>query len=164
MIKKHLIALFVDTSNTDTPTWTRIKKSTEIAIAMDAQTEEYDYIADEIPTTELEQYKPSIDQPLKMLENEPDFQYFWDLFYHMRIGEEAKTKCMIVFLFDNKGTSESPAYSAWSGECTIAFDEMNGNDSELSFNLALGADTKIGTATVTGTAPDYVPTFTEGEG
>lgn len=162
MIKKHLIALFIDTGTGETPTWTRIKKSTELTISMDAQTEDYDYIADENPTTELTQYKPSIDQPLKMIKDEPDFEYFWKMFFNMKVGEEAKTNYLMVFMFDKKGSDNAIAYGAWSGECTIAFDELNANDSELSFNLALGATVKKGTATVTGTAPDYTPVFTEG--
>ena len=84
------------------------------------------------------------------------------MFFNMKVGEEAKTNYLIVFMFDKKGAAEAITYGAWSGECTIAFDELNANDSELSFNLALGATVKKGTATVTGTAPDYTPVFTEG--
>ena len=93
MIKRHQIALFVNTaaSGAGSPSWTRIKKSTELTISMDGQTEDFDYIADEGPTTELTGYKPSIDQPLKMIKGEPDFDFFWDLFYKMKVGEEAKT-------------------------------------------------------------------------
>ncbi len=164
MIKKHMIALFIKTGMTEDaepkPIWTRIKKSTELEISMEAKTEEYDYIADERPTTEIEEYKPSIKQLLKMIKGEPDFDYFWSMFYNMKVGNDAKTEYMIVFMFDNKGTAEAPAYAAWSDECTISFESLNGNNSELAFDIALGANTKKGTATVTGTAPDYVPVFT----
>ncbi len=164
MIKKHLIALFVDTSDSSTPAFKRIKKSTELTIAMNAETEDYDYIADEYPTTEIEKYKPSIEQPLKMIAGEDDFEYFFEFFRDMKVGDDAKTKAMVVFLFDNQGTDQSPAYGAWLTTATITMNEMNGNDSELNFQIGFGGDTKVGTATVTGTAPDYVPTFTEGQG
>ena len=66
MIKKHQIGLFVDTSDTSTPAYKRLKKSTELTISMEAETEDYDYIADESPTTELTEYKPEIEQPLRL--------------------------------------------------------------------------------------------------
>ena len=54
IIKKHRIGLFVNTGTKASPTWKRIKKSTELTLAMNPETEDYDYIADESPTTELE--------------------------------------------------------------------------------------------------------------
>ena len=76
MIKKHRIGLFVNTAASGMPAFKRIKKSTELTIAMNPETEDYDYIADENPTTEHLGYKPEIEQPLKMISGEDDFEYF----------------------------------------------------------------------------------------
>lgn len=161
MIKKHQIAVFVNTAKTaDSPTWARIKKSTELTFTMDAETEDVDYISDESPTSELKEYKPSIEQPLKMIKGEPDFEYFWKLFYDLAVGNEARTQYLIVFMFDSTGSGIEAKYKAWSGDCIVVFDELNAVDSELSFSLAFGGTVKKGTASVTGTAPDYTPTFT----
>lgn len=161
MIKKHLIAVFINSGTASAPEWTRIKKSTELTLSMNPETEDVDYIADESPTTELSEYKPSIEQPLKMIEGEADFEFFWDRFYSMAVGNDARTQYLIVFMFDKTGTGESAAYRAWNGDCIISFNELNAVDSELSFDLMFGGTVKKGTATVTGTAPDYTPTFTE---
>lgn len=163
MIKKHQIALFFDTeAEPSTPSWKRIKKSTELTLSFNPETEEFDYIADENPTTELTKYVPTLEQPLKMYEDEPDFEYFWEKCYNLPTGSAARVPMLIVFMFGAEGSGSSAAYKAWQVDCMVSFNEMNGVDSELNFELLFGGTIKRGTVTVTGTAPDYVPTFTEG--
>lgn len=162
MITKPQIALFVNTATSGEENWARIKKSTELTISMEAETEDYEYIVDEIATTELLRYKPEIEQPLKMIAGESDFEFFWDMYYNMKVGEDAKCDLLIAFMFDNTGTSDKPSYRAWRTTATVTFDELAANDSELSFTFAFGKEVKKGTVSVTGTAPDYVPVFTEG--
>ena len=152
MVKKHLIALFLNTGTSDSPTWTRIKKSTELTIALNPETEEVDYIADENPTTELTKYAPSIEQPLKMIEGEPDFEFIWDRFFSLTTGESAKAEYMIVFMFDK---DETGAYKAWKGNAIVSCNELNAVDSEISFDLAFGGTVEKGTATVTSGSPSF---------
>lgn len=153
MIKKHLIALFINTGTGSAPAWTRIKKSTELTIALNPETEEVDYIADENPTTELSKYAPSIEQPLKMIEGEPDFEFIWERFFSLATGEDAKAEYMIVFMFDK---DTSGAYKAWKGNSIISCNEMNAVDSEIGFDLLFGGTVDKGTAKVV----DGTPTFT----
>lgn len=160
MIKKHQIAVFIDTSKEEEPDWIRIKKSTELTLAMNPSTEDIDYIADESPTTELASYSPKIEQPLKMIEGEKDFEAIWEKFYNMATGEAAKTRYLIVFMFDKTGEGVDAVYRAWSGSALVSFNELNAVNSELDFELAFGGTVEKGTASVTGTAPDYKPTFT----
>ena len=155
MVKKHLIALFLNTGSSSAPTWTRIKKSTELTIALNPETEEFDYIADENPTTELTKYAPSIEQPLKMIEGEEDFEYIWNKFYSLATGEDAKTEYMIVFMFDK---DTQGAYKAWKGSAIVSCNELNAVDSEINFDLAFGGTVEKGTATVV----SGTPTFTSG--
>lgn len=155
MVKKNKIALFVDTSTTSTPVWKRIKKSTELTIAANPETEEYDFIADENPTTELKNYNPEIEQPLKMVEGEDDFEYFWGKFYGLPTGEDAKTQLLLVYVFDKTTVGSTDHYKAWKVDATIVFNELNAVDSELNFNLNFAGDIAEGYATVT----DGVPTW-----
>lgn len=159
MIKKHQIGLFINTAASGAPTWTRIKKSTELTISMNPETEDVDYIADESPTTELTQYKPAISQPLKMIKDEADFEAIWPRFYDLKTGEEAKMDVLVVFIFDKDGTGATAKYKAWKTSALVAFNELNGVDSELSFDINFGGTIERGTCTLTGTAPDYTPTF-----
>lgn len=159
MVKKHRIALFVDKTPASTATWTRIKKSTELTIAMNAETEDYDYIADENPTTELLYYKPEIEQPLKMIKGEPDFDYFWEIFYELKTGEDCKTQAMLVFMFDSTEVSDVPYYKAWKVDCSVVMNELNANDSELNFNVNFAGDVEKGYATVSNGNPTWVATL-----
>ncbi|UKI52766.1 MAG: hypothetical protein L6V86_06325 [Treponema sp.] len=61
LIKKHKIGVFLNGGTSEAPDWVRIKKATEFTRSMNPETEERDYIADEHPTTELMDYKPSED-------------------------------------------------------------------------------------------------------
>ena len=148
MIKKHQIGLFVDTSDTSTANYARIKKSTDLTLSMEAETEDFDYIADENPTSELAYYKPEIEQPLKMIKDEPDFEYFWDMFYEMKVGEDAKTTAIVAFMFDKTEAGNKAYYKAWKVPVTVIFNELNAPDSELNFNLNFGGNVDKGYVTV----------------
>ena len=162
MIKKHQIGLFLDTAeaSASAPVWKRIKKSTELTISMNPETEDVDYIADESPTTELKQYKPAISQPLKMIEGEPDFEAVWPKFYDLKTGEDAKVNVLVVFIFDKDGTGATAKYKAWKTTALVTFNELHGVDSQLTFDINFGGTVERGTCTLTGTAPDYTPAFT----
>lgn len=161
MIKKHQIALFFDSGEEpSTPAWKRIKKSTELTLSFNPETEDFDYIADENPTTELTKYAPSLEQPLKMYEDEADFKFFFDKCYALPTGTAARVPMLIVFMFGATGSGAEAEYRAWKVDCMVSFNELNGVDSELNFELLFGGNIERGTVTVTGSAPDYVPTFT----
>lgn len=154
MVKKHQIALFVNTGTTASPTWKRIKKSTELTISLNPETADYDYIADENSTTELSKYKPTISQPLTMYETEDDFEFIWGKFYDLKTGSDARAEVMIVFMFDGDNTD---GYKAWKIDCAISCNEMNAVESTITFDILFGGTVTKGTATVT----SGVPTFTE---
>ena len=60
MIKKYHVALFLNGGTTTGPEWKQIKKSTDNTITMNAETQTFDYITDESPTTEINRYAPSL--------------------------------------------------------------------------------------------------------
>lgn len=159
-IKKHLVALYVDTTpENTTPSWIRIKKSTELTVAMNPETEDYDYIADESKTTELESYNPTIEQPLKMIQGEDDFDYFWDFYYQMKVGEDAKTNVLLVYMFESETKGTKEYFVAWRAGCSIVVNELNAVDSELSFDINFAGTVEKGWATVTDGTPTYVKTL-----
>jgi len=155
MIKKHMIALYINTGTTETPIWTRVKKSTKLTINMDAKTEDYDYIADESPTTELDKYQPKIEKnPLTMYEGEPDFEAIFNYFYDMKVGDDAKVDVLVVFMFSPE---TGGAYKAWKNRSVITIEEMDAVASELSFNLLFGGTMEKGTATIASGVPTFTP-------
>ena len=103
MVRKHLIGLFLNGGTSEKPDWVRVKKATQLTLAMNPETEDYDYIADEVPTTELKRYKPSIDEDLTMYKGEKDYEMIWPYFYEMRTGSDAHVECMVVFMQETGG-------------------------------------------------------------
>lgn len=152
IIKKHKILIFTDTSElNDGSAYKRIKKSTELDLVSEAQTEEFDFIASENTEEILKNYKFSLAQDLVMIQGEEDFEFFFNKFYDLPNNPEVKVKTMIVFAF--KGDS-STGYKAWETTSNVMFDGMNGVDSKINFTLNFG-DIATGTAKMV----DSTPTF-----
>lgn len=160
IVRKHEIGLFLDvapwTTEAHTSSYKRVKKGTELTLSLNPETVDYDYIADEFPTTELDKYKPSIAQTLTMYQGEDDFDFVWDKFYNLSAGSDAKTKCMLVFMFDAETVGEVTSYKAWEAECIISVNEINAVDKTIGFDILFGGDVVQGSATMAA----GVPTFT----
>lgn len=138
-IKKYQIGLFVQVADA----YKRIKKSTTLELAVEANTEEQDFIADKTPTDILKNYSVSINQDLTMIKGEDDFEYFWEQFYNsIAKNEEVKTKAMVVFMFDGDVTV---GYKAWETDAKIMFSSLNGVDSKINFDINFG-DIRLGLA------------------
>lgn len=150
MVKKHKIALFLNNGTA----LKRIKKSESLTISMNPEEEEHNYIADEGPTTELAQYKPSIDQDLTMFKGEDDYEMIFPYFYEMKTGTDAHTECVIAFMQEE---AEGGGYKAWRTDSVISVQDMNAVDKKLNFKVLFGGTIEKGTVTMV----DGVPTFTE---
>ena len=154
MIKKYMVGIFIDTSEGGDGTgYKRIKKSTELEIATEANTEEFDFIANVNPEDLLKNYKISLAQDLVMIQGEEDFEYFFDKFYNLPVAPEVKAKAMIVFMFKGDKTN---GYKAWETTANVMFDNMNGVDGKLNFTLNFG-DITLGNAKMAGSTPTFEP-------
>lgn len=154
MIKKYMVGIFIDTSEGGDGTgYKRIKKSTELEIATEANTEEFDFIANVNPEELLKNYKISLAQDLVMIQGEEDFEYFFDKFYNLPVAPEVKAKAMIVFMFKGDKTN---GYKAWETTANVMFDNMNGVDGKLNFTLNFG-DITLGTAKMSAGTPTFEP-------
>lgn len=140
MVKKHKIALFLEGNDG----YKRVKKSETLTISMNPEEVEYDYIADEAPTTELDKYKPSIDQDLTMYKGEEDYELIFPYFYEMRTGSAAHINCMVVFMQEEESGG---GYKAWQTDSVISAQDLNAVDKKLNFKVLFGGDIKKGTAT-----------------
>lgn len=154
-VKKYHVALFLNSGTSATPTWFRIKKSTDNTISMNAVTQDYDFIADESPTTVLDQYKPSLTQPLTMIKGEPDYEYFFEKFFAQATGSDAESEICIVFY--NAEGETSGSYKAWKASCLLVMDNMNPVEGTITCNINLNAGTQTGTATVSQGVLTFTP-------
>ena len=157
LIKKHLIRPFLNKGTSELPDWVQIKKATEFTRAMNPQTEERDYIADEHPTTEVMDYKPSENLSITMYKGEPDFELFYDLYKKRAIGSEAQKEFLLVYIFDSS-TVESTTYYAEKTNASVTVEELNASGKSLACNVYENGTPVKGYVTIEGGAP----TFTEG--
>lgn len=152
LIKKNRIALFLKDSKN---VYNRICKSQELSIAMNAETEDYDFICREMPETVLKYYKPSISQNLVMFKGDAIFEELFDMFYNLATDDDAKRDVMIVFMFDGDNKA---GYKAWDiPASSIVFDEMACTDNTLNFNINFGGTINTGTAIITDGHPTFTP-------
>lgn len=164
LVKKYKIGLFLGNGSKE---FVRVKKSTTMTLSMNPVEEEYDYIADESPTTEITDYKPSIDQDLVMYAGEPDFEMIWPYFYERKIGSDAHTPCMIVFMHRPVGSdgtdikegdaAEIAGYRAWLTDSIISVQDLAAVDKKLNFKVIFGGGITNGIATMEGDKPAFTP-------
>lgn len=141
MVKKHKIGLFLN----DGSEFKRIKKSTTLTISMNPVENDYDYISDLNPTTEVDNYKPSIDQDLTMFKGEDDYEMLWPYFYERKTGAAAHTSCLVVFMQE---PVEGGGYKAWKVDTVISVQDLNAVDKKLDVKLLFAGDIATGTATM----------------
>lgn len=160
LIKKYKIALFVNSGTIAVPNWVRVKKSTAFNLAMNPVTNEFDYIADETPTTELDHYAPSLNQALTMYKSEPDYEAIFPKFFNMHVGSDASMPVLIVFYQEPvDGLETHTHFEAWHApNARFVANELDSVAGTLTCDLYFNGGIETGYVTVA----DGVPTFTAG--
>lgn len=154
-LKKHNTIPFLDTGADGTPKWSRIGKSTVFDLVLNAQTEENNFIEDEMATTDVMRYAPSLAQELQCNKGDAAFDYLYDMFYNLPTGEDVKKKLLLVFA-GNTGTEDAPKFKAWNTTSTLILDHFDSVAEKIYFSFTI-TSIERGEATVT----DGTPTFTK---
>ena len=153
-LKKYRTIPFLNIGTQDEPVWARIGKSTVFDLVLNAQTEDNDFIEDEMPTTEITNYKPELAQELQCNKGDQAFDYLYDMFFNLPTGEDVKKNLLIVF-DGNNGTEEAPKFNAWNTTSTLILDHFDSVAEKIYFKFGINKIDR-GTCTVA----DKVPTFT----
>ena len=153
-LKKFNTIPFLDISKNEEAVWARIGKSTIFDLVLNAQTEENDFIENEMTTTDITSYKPELAQELQSNKGDPAFDYLYDMFYNLPTGEEVK-KTLLVFFAGNIGTPEAPKFKAWKTTSTLILDHFDSVAEKIYFKFSI-VKIERGTCTVV----DGEPTFT----
>lgn len=152
-LKKHRTMLFIDDKSKDTDNWLRIGKSTVYDLVLNAQTEENNFIGEEMPSTDITNYKPEISQELQCNKGDPAFDYIYDMFYNLPTGEDVKIPALFVF-DGNDGTEDDPEFKAWNTISTITLDHFDSVAEKIYFKLNINSIER-GTVKVTAGKPVY---------
>lgn len=150
----NTVALFVDTSLTETPSYLRVSKSTIYTETYNAETEDFDYIVDEQKTTEVKAYAPTLDQEVAILPDEPDYEYFNDLRKTLPVGSSAHKNFLRVYINDGDNTL---GYFSILQDSVLSFVEYNAVDGKITFNIAFCGNPIEGLSTITAGVPTFTP-------
>lgn len=153
-LKKHKTIPFLNISQTETPSWARIGKSTVFDLVLNAQTEDNNFIEDEMATTDITYYKPELAQELQANKGDSAFDYLYEMFYNLPTGEAVKKNLLIVF-DGNEGTEENPEFKAWDTTSTLILDHFDSVAEKIYFKFNINS-IRRGSCTVT----DGKPVFT----
>lgn len=118
---------------------------------LNAQTEENDFIEDEMATTEVMSYQPALSQELQCNKGDAAFDYVYDMFKNLPTGEDVKKELLIVFAGAKDG---GETFDAWDCTATLTLDHFDTVAEKIYFSFSI-SKIKRGTATV----EDGVPTF-----
>ena len=152
-LKKFKTIPFLNISKTEVESWARIGKSTVFDLVLNAQTEDNDFIEDEMPTTEVMYYKPELAQELQCNKGDAAFDYLYDMFFNLPTGEDVKKNLLIVFA-GNIGTEEAPKFNAWNTKSTLVLDHFDSVAEKIYFKFSI-TSIERGTATVTAGTPTF---------
>lgn len=153
-LKKHHTIPFLNIGTGTTKTWARIGKSTVFDLVLNAQTEENNFIEDEMATTDVIRYAPSLAQELQCNKGDEAFDYLYNMFFNLPTGEDVKKNLLIVFA-GNEGTETAPQFRAWDTVSTLILDHFDSVAEKIYFSFTITKITR-GKATVAA----GVPTFT----
>lgn len=152
-LKKHRTIPFLNIGDVGEPTWARIGKSTVFDLVLNAQTEENDFIEDEMKTTDITAYKPELSQELQCNKGDAAFDYLYQMFYDLPTGEEVKKDVLIVF-DGNDGSEETPVFNAWKTASTLVLDHFDAVAEKIYFKFCINRIER-GTCTVAAGVPTY---------
>lgn len=153
-IKKHQTIPFINVGTKDAASWARIGKSTIFDLALNPNIVTSDFIEDEMPTDDINYYKPTLPQELQTNKGDKAFDFIYEMIYNLPTGSEVHIPVLLVF-GGNAGTTDDPA-KAWQCDATLVLGNLNTVEEKITFNLNFGGTIERGTVIIT----DGTPAFT----
>lgn len=160
-LKRHKTIPFLNTGTSEAPEWARIGKSTIFDLVLNAQTEENNFIEDEMTTTDITYYKPELAQELQSNKGDAAFDYLYGMFYDLPTGEEVKKNLLIVF-DGNEGSDEEPKFRAWNTTSTLILDHFDSVAEKIYFKFNINKIER-GTCTIEAGKPVFEKSEDRGE-
>lgn len=158
--KKNQVAIYVSNKGIDAlDGFLRVAKSTANTITMNGETETFDYIDAEKPSTELKQYSPSMDHDIAMYKGNPDYEWAFEKFYYGDVGDKAKGTVLVVFMDHPESAG---VYKAFVSEATFTVTSMDAVTGVINMSIAFNGDPVFGVVSGSGT-PSFSPAPAEPE-
>lgn len=144
-IRRSKIAIFLNTGTSGTETWSLIGDGvTEQTISYNPNVSEETYVHQDSATSDVESYKLNIPTPMTAISGDPVFEYVDDIRIKRKVLADARTQCLIVYLYK---TETSGKYPAEKNECSVSVEDFGGAGGEaakINFTLNLIGDPVAG--------------------
>ncbi|MEG0999170.1 MAG: hypothetical protein RSB38_07185 [Oscillospiraceae bacterium] len=153
--KRNQTQLFLNIAATSatSPTWGRVRKSTQNEIQTNPKIETYPFIDVESEVDVLEEYKLSFPQELMTYEGDPLFDFIFKIFYEQKTGNDVVMDALIVF---PKAGTTAGSFLAWKVPVTVAVSGLNAVDKKVAMDWSQSGDVVRGTVTVASGVPTFV--------
>ena len=150
-LTKNMWIPFIDVSDgSGEPEWKRIDKSTIFDLQMNPEEESQDYISQEMPSTEIKNYAPSMDQEIATYKENPIYEFMQKKFYNCDLAHGKSLIC-----FPPNGADEKLAWLI--SDTTYSLTSINPVDGKLTWNMKFGGNITRGSYTVEAGVPTFTP-------
>lgn len=162
LVKRTEIVAWLDTKPGGvSETWGLVgNKTTDLSYSYNPQTNTEQYVVDDVASTTLDGYQIAIDGEMKCYYGDAVYDYINGLRYNTAIGDDAKTKVLLVDKYDKN--DEDNSFKAQVFECIVSVNEYGGAGGEtptLSYSIGVSGNPTNGTVTIgAGNVPEFTPT------
>lgn len=111
LVKKYKIGLWIYDEAGEVPV--RVEKSTALDISLNPTVNTRDYIVDQHPTNEIDDYAPTLNQAITMYKGNPDYELLFPQAYDLPTGGKAKRNVLIVFMQEPVVRDSYTLQTAW---------------------------------------------------
>lgn len=153
------IVPFINKGTSSVPQWIQIKKGTSFSLALNPEIKEFKFISSKTSQEEVTGYKPNLPQSLVMFKGEDDYEFFFNLLFHLPIGSKAHKEALLVFYQEKgKDSDAKDVYKAWITDCVIKLNQLDAsNNQSIDFDMAFNSVIQGAVSLETGS-----PVFTKG--
>ena len=143
-MNRSLYATFMDVGET-TEDYARMGKGiSEMKESYNAEEESYQFIDEDSATNEVESYSPSFDATQRCYVGEKIFEFIDNKRKNLAVGEEAKTNCLKVYLYNQLAEN---IYEAAKINTTIVIGDFDAK--EITYNVKQNGNQTQGYVTIT---------------
>ncbi len=158
-ITKNKVIPFIDvskTANTDSwsPVWKRIDKSTIFDLAFNPQSESVDYISMASAVEEISSYQPELPQEIACYRGNPIYDFIEELAINLPVGDDTKVPVLLAWPPESEGASTVTGWQVADNRLLLG--SYNSVDGKVTYTLKMGGDIKVGTISA---AESGTPTF-----
>ena len=160
LVKRTQIMAWLDTTPAqEVETWGLVgNKTNSLSYAYNPTVETEQSVVEDVANTDLNGYQIAIDGEMKCYFGDAVYDFINGLRYNLAIGDDAKTKVLLVDKYDFTGEGSSATFKAQIFECVVSVNAYGGDGGTtptLSYSIGISGNPTNGTVTISGGTPSF---------